>query len=153
MKWKGHMKINFIGMIGYLFIVNYFRFDPWSIPRCVILWMVFSMEPDDDLKFDLTHRNWFFHSLILPLVFTLSFWGIHHTSFSLFVYGLHLLCDIYQERGKEPRGTYLIAMGKVFDPHPLRLEVKTKRLSPRETVGWLAQGLFGIMMSILLEVL
>lgn len=131
-----HFLTGFAGTVGYLLVTNIVQVEWWSIPRSISLWIIFSFLTDGDTEFN--HRNFLFHSLAFPFLFTISFWGIPNTSFSLFVVGLHLLCDIYS---KKPRGFYCIHFWKGC------------ALSVRQTRWWLGiLGLAGIMASILLEV-
>jgi hypothetical protein len=131
-----HLLAGIAGTLVYLVLTNMDEFELWSIPRSFAICVIFSFLTDGDTEFN--HRNWLFHSLVFPLLFTISFWGIPNTSFSLFVVGLHLLCDI---RSKNPTGFYCIHFWK------------GKALSVKETKWWLRVfGLLGILMAVLLEV-
>lgn len=133
---KAHFAAGFAGTIVYLILTNMDEFEAWSIPRSLSIWIIFSFLTDGDTEFN--HRNWMFHSLVFPLLFTISFWGIPNTSFSLFIVGLHLLCDI---RSKNPRGYYCIHLWK------------GNTLNVGETRWWLRiWGLLGVLTSIFLEV-
>jgi len=131
-----HFLAGLAGTIVYLVLTNMDDVELWSIPRSISIWIIFSFLTDGDTEFN--HRNWLFHSLVFPLLFTISFWGIPNTSFSLFIVGLHLLCDI---RSKRPTGFYCIHFWK------------GNSLDVRGTRWWLwTWGLIGVVMAILLEV-
>lgn len=133
---KAHFAAGFAGTVVYLVLTNLDWMDWWSIPRSLSMWIIFSFLTDGDTEFN--HRNWLFHSLVFPVAFTISFWGIPNTSFSLFIVGLHLLCDIYSKR---PAGFYCIYL------------YKGNRMGVKKTRWWLwTWGLIGVVASVLLEV-
>lgn len=142
MNRKNHAIVNFWFTTGFLLIFNFLFFDFWSIPKSLILCMLVTFAgPDSDIAMNLPHRNWFFHSCIFPILFTISFWGIPQTSFICFPWGLHLLCDISQSEGKRRMGTYLIHFNK------------ERVLTSEETIFWLCiNGFICIAFSLILEV-
>lgn len=110
------------------------------IPKYIIIWFLFSLGPDMDFAFKLPHRNWFFHSIILPVIFTSFFWGIRGTSFCLVPWSCHLLCDMYQEPGKKRIGTYCIHF------------VDDDKLNGKQTDIWLTvNAIIGLMLGWLFD--
>jgi len=149
MNRKGHLTIGFVFTIPFivsnivmLCLGNVEPWLWWMIPKYVLMWFLFSLGPDMDFAFKVQHRNWFFHSLIIPVIFTICFWGIKGTSFCLIPWSVHLLCDVFQEPGKKPVGSFCISTGK------------GERLTGRQTKQWLRiQGLGGLVLACLFDII
>jgi hypothetical protein len=126
------------------------RIDLFLLFKYSLILVIFHAIPDKDKAFDVNfhgitytypHRYWLFHSILIPVGFTLSFWGIEGTSFSCFIVGLHLILDTYQPRGKKKQGYYLIHFGN------------RKTLGARSTDTWLwTNGLIGVFFAFILDV-
>ena len=134
-----HLLISIVFTIPFVAKSIYFL-EPIMIIRYSIMLICFFSMPDLDKIFKFNHRNWFFHSIIIPILFTYAFWGIHATSFSIYIFSIHLITDIFQKKGKKPIGYYRIHFG-------------SKRLSATGTrLYFLIQGVFGIIVSICLDI-
>jgi len=118
---KQHFVFSSLFMIGY-WLFSLQSVDVWSIIKSLCFWWLFSCAADDDKKFDLPHRNWFFHSVAIPVAIILALFPLD-PSVILLIYGSHLLLDIPQRMGKKPIGTYLIHLwkGKTLSKNRTRL--------------------------------
>lgn len=141
MNRKAHLIISFIFTIPFT-VKALLLWDWLSVPKYILMWFLFTLGPDYDLTFKLPHRYYFFHSLIIPAVFTLCFWSIKCTSFSIFIFGIHLLCDLYQKPGKKAVGTFCIHLWN------------GKPLTGKQTKLWLfINAILGCIIGTLLDIM
>jgi hypothetical protein len=120
---REHFLLGFMVSMGYM-LLSWSRMDIWLVLKTLCLWWLFSCAADDDKKFDIPHRNWFFHSLLPPTIFVSCFFFLD-PGVCLLIHGSHLILDLSQRMGKKPIGTYLIHLWK------------GKRLSKNRTRLWL----------------
>ena len=139
MNRKGHMMTSGIATIAIVVIIMARSFDPWLLLKAPLMLFLGFMGPDLDKSIRLRHRHGITHSILIPLLFMVSFWGPNSTSLLMLPWCVHLIADLYQSPGKRPTGNYLISLGR-------------RRLPVRYTRLWLAlNGIGGIVLSIVLE--
>ena len=142
MKRRGHLTIGFIFTIP--FIILGFFVDPWLALKFILFWFLFSLGADMDFAFKIQHRNFFFHSIIIPVAFWLCFFKTikFESLIPIYVWSIHLLCDIYQAPRKKPIGTYCIHYRS------------GNALTGKQTKMWLGmQGVIGIIIGIIIIML
>ena len=134
MNRRGHLVFGFIFTIPFI-ILGFFVDRGFLILKSLLFWFLFSFAADMDFAFKIQHRNFFFHSIIIPILFWACAHNIYGFSIPIYIWSVHLLCDIYQKPGKKPVLGYLI-------------HYKNKALNARQTKQWLAvNGIIGVIIA------
>ena len=116
---RKHLTLGFIVSVIY-FILFLNPTDFWNYPKVLFLWLFLSAAADYDKGVGLQHRDLIFHSIVLPVTFWICFFEFN-IAIAIWIWSFHILSDIYQSPGKQPKLGYLLHfLGHTFSARGTR---------------------------------